>query len=145
MVGTMPDHSMALVRKAIFHDPVATLQPVDIASAGDPVRLVAIAPDEQIVGLGMGDVAVDVASVVQQIVMRRRLPLLVQFRSPIVEILRPADEFACGNHCVGMKGRKKQLPIEAIHAAAEPDQAIENVLTLEQLFEPGELVRVESR
>ena len=85
----------------------------------------------------MGDVAVDLAGVVQQIVMRGRLPLLVQHRRPIVELLGPADEIACGNDGIGMKGREKELPIEAIHSAAEPDQAIENVLTVEQMFEPG--------
>ena len=139
IVGTMPDHSIALVRRAIFHTPVATLQTVDIATAGDPVRLIAIAPHEQVVGLGVRDVALDVASMVQQIVMRRRLPLFVQFGCPVVEVLRPADEWACGNGCIRVKGRKKQLPVEAIHSSAEPYHAIENVLTLEKLFEPGEL------
>ena len=56
----------------------APLQPVDITSARDPVRLVAVAPDEEVIGLGMGDIAVDIATVVHQVVMRRRLPLFVQ-------------------------------------------------------------------
>ena len=46
---------------------------------------------------------------------------------------------------VGMKSRNKELPIEAIHSTAEPYQAIEDVLAVEQMFEPGELFRVDNR
>src|SRR4030095_14289276 len=71
------------------------------------------------------------------IVMRGRLTVLVQLRRPIIKIDGAADEIACGNDRVGMESREEELPIEAIHAAAEADQAIENVLAVEQMFEPG--------
>ena len=75
MVGTMPDHSMALVLQGDPPLTVPLLQPVDVAAARDPVGLVAVAADKEIIGLGVGDIAVDLAAVVQQIVMRRHLPL----------------------------------------------------------------------
>jgi hypothetical protein len=86
----------------------------------------------------MGYVAVNVTSVVQQIVVRRRLALLMQFGCPIIECDWVANEFPCGNDSIGVKSRQKELPVEAIHSPAEPYQAIENVLPLEQMFEPGQ-------
>ena len=50
----------------------------------------------------------------------------------------PADELACSDDGIGVKRREKELPIEAIHAPAEAGQAIENVLAVEQMLEPGE-------
>jgi hypothetical protein len=76
---------------------------------------------------------------------RGGLPLFVQFGRPGIKLPGRAYKLACINDGVGMKSRKKQLPIEAIHSPAEPDQAIENVLTVEQVFEPGEPVRVDNR
>ena len=64
--------------------------------------------------------------------MCRILPLFVQVRRPVVQILRPAYVRTCGNDCVRMKSGKKNLAIEAIHAAAEPHETIENVLPVEE-------------
>jgi hypothetical protein len=120
-----------------FPRPIAPLEPIDVPAAGDPVGFVTIAADEKIVRLGMGDVAVDVAAVIQEIMVRARLPAIVQLACPVVQGHRTADEFAGGDGGVRVKSRKKGIPIESIHAAAEPYQAIENVLPVEQLCESG--------
>ena len=72
------------------------------------------------------------------------VPLFVQFGRPVVKPFGPADEGAGGNDGIGMKSRKKEFAVEAVHAPAEPDQAIEDVLAVEQLLEPGEPLRRES-
>ncbi len=56
---------------------VAPLQTIYITSTGDRqvIRRLAVGPDEQVVGLGVGFVAVDVDGVVQQIVLVSRLVL----------------------------------------------------------------------
>jgi len=92
----------------------------------------------------MRDVAVDVAAVVQEVVVRGHLPLLVQAGRPLVELEGTADEVARSNHGVGVKRREKELAIEAIHSPAEPDQAIEDLLPVEQMFESGELFGIDA-
>ena len=131
MVGTMPDHSMTLVRDSDQPCPVASLQPVEVAPAGDPVGFVAVAGGEQVVGLGVGGVAVDLAGVVEQVVVRRQLALLVHGRGPVVQICRAADEVARRDDGVGVERGQKQFPIEAVHAAAEPRQAVKDVLPVQ--------------
>ena len=84
---------------------VTALELVDIASAGDPVAVVAVASGEQVVGLGVGGVAVQVAAVVEQGVVRRRLADVVQVPGPVIEGVRRADERAGGDLRVGVEGR----------------------------------------
>jgi hypothetical protein len=69
----------------------------------------------------------------------------VQVGRPIIKVLGRACELACINDGVGMKSRNKEIPIEPIHSPAEPYQAIEDVLAVEQRFEPGEPFRVDNR
>src|ERR1700733_10030654 len=72
--------------------------------------------------------------------MRGRLTLVMKSRCPFEQLHRTTDERARGNDRVGMKSGQKHVPVEAIHSAAEPCQAIDNVLPVEQLLEPGQLV-----
>jgi hypothetical protein len=72
-----------------------------------------------------------------------RLTALVQVGCPVIEVLRPADEFARIDDGIGVESGEEELPVEAIDAATEPYQAIEDVLAVEELVEPGEPMRVE--
>ena len=83
----------------------------------------------------MRDVAVDLDRVVEQIVLRGGLSLLVQLRRPVVELRRAAHEIARGDHGVAVERREEELAVEAVHAAAEAHQAVEDLLPLEQAFE----------
>ena len=101
------DHARPLDDVGPNGDPppaVATAEPVEVATSCDPVRLVAIAGGEQVVGLTVRGVTVDLAAVVEQVVMRRHLPLFVHRRRPPKEIGRAADEIASGDDGVGVEG-----------------------------------------
>src|SRR5262249_27435333 len=79
----------------------------------------------------------EVAGVVREMVLRGCLSLLVQVGRPVVERHGTADEVARGNHRVGMERGEEQLAVEPVHAAAEADQAVEDLLPVDQSFEPG--------
>ena len=71
----------------------AALEAIDVTTAGDRhvIRRFAVGPDEQVVGLGVRLVTVDVDRVVQQIVLVSRLRAVVR-QGPVDEIVYHADE-----------------------------------------------------
>src|ERR1700761_1838450 len=90
----------------------------------------------------MCGVAVDVAGVVEQVVLGGDLPSLVHVVCPLVQVGWPADEVADDNLGGGMECREEQVAVEAVQAAAEPHQTVGDVLTSKQAFESGKLVSV---
>src|ERR1700743_3254153 len=90
----------------------------------------------------MCGVAVDVAGVVEQVVLCGDLPSLVHVVCPLVQVGWPADEVAGGNLGGGVECREEQVAVDAVHAAAEPRQTVGDVLTSKQAFESGKLVSV---
>src|SRR3546814_1634666 len=82
---------------------VATFQPVDVTAAGHPQRFIAVARDEQVVGLAVRAVAVDLDRIVEQAVVRQDLPGFVHRHRPVVEIGSAADEWPGGHHGITME------------------------------------------
>ena len=74
--------------------------------------------------------------------VRRRLAEVMQVPGPVIEGVRLADEGSGGDLGVGVEGRQEGVAVEAVHAAAEPEQAVEDVLPVQQFPEAGELVGV---
>jgi len=72
-------------------------------------------------------VTFDFAGIVEQVVVRRHLTLVVYGKGPVVEIGWAADEIARGDHRVGVKRGEEQCSVEAVHAAAEAREAVEDV------------------
>ena len=142
MVGTIPDHSIALVRSMILPGAIAAFEPVEIPAAGNPVGFITVACREEVVGFRMGGVAGNVAGVVEQIMLGGYLTLFVHVSGPGVEVGGPADEVTGGDRRARVECREEQFPVEAVYAAAEPSQAIGNVLAVEQLLKSGELASV---
>ncbi len=79
----------------------------------------------------MRGVAVDLAGVVEKVVVCRDLSLLVHGRGPVVQIYRASDEITSRNDRVRMERGQKHFPVEAVHAAAEARQAVEDVLSVQ--------------
>jgi hypothetical protein len=83
-------------------------------------------------------IAVDVAAVVQQVVVRRRLPAFMQLPGPLVQLERTADKLACGDDRIAVECAEEQRLVETVHTATEANQAVEDILAVEQLREPGQ-------
>ena len=132
MVGTIPDHSMTFVRTAIRQAPARRSSRSKYRPPGKPVGVVTVACGEQVVRLTVRGVAVDLARVVEQIVVSRHLCLLVHGGGPVIQVCWVADEVTRGDHRIGMEGREKQVAVESIHAAAESGEAVDNVLPVEE-------------
>jgi hypothetical protein len=91
----------------------------------------------------MGEIAVNLAAVVGQIMKCGRLAVLMEFGPIMIHFCGCADHPAYVNDGIAMKGRKKEILIEAIDSSADSIQAIENVLTVQQILEPGEPLRID--
>ena len=44
-----------------------------------------------------------------------------------------------------MEGRQEDVAVEPVHSAAEPGQAVDDVLAVGQFFQPGETISVHMR
>jgi hypothetical protein len=89
----------------------------------------------------MRSVAIDVAAVVEQVVMGGYLALLVQGRGPVEEIDRPPDECADAMTASEWNADRNTSRSKRSIPRLKRVRAVENVLPVEQLFEPGETFR----
>ena len=100
------------------------------------VRRFAVGPDEQVVGLGVGFVAVDVDGVVEQIVLVSRLRAVIRER-PVDEIVYVADKSDVVIDGAVMVGRSQQRTILPVDSARVPLHA---VMDLRAVGEAADLV-----
>ena len=83
----------------------------------------------------MRDIPIEVAAVVQQVVVGGDLTVLVHLRGPLIELRGASHEITGSDHGVGMKCRDDERTVEAVHAPAESDQAVEDVLPVDECLE----------
>ena len=113
---------------------IAFLQPVDIAPPGDPHAFVEIAGVEQVIGFGVGLIAVDFAAVVADAVLGQDLVALVQADHPIAEFLPGADEFAVIVLGIGVVAREDQLAVAPVDIGGKPSDAIVDTASAEVIL-----------
>ena len=95
-----------------------------------------VARDELVIGLAMGEIAGDVGGMVEQQVVSQDLGRLVHRHGPVPATCRITHEGPGRDLGIGVEGRQEQVAVEPVHAAAEPGQAVEDLLAVGQAFEP---------
>ena len=86
----------------------------------------------------MRGVAVEFAGVVGDDMVRQVLVEAVVAERPVGEGFGPAHEETVIVHRVGVIHGQQQLAVETVHGAAIAVHAVEDVLPVEQLLEPGQ-------
>ena len=104
-----------------------------------------VARDEQVGRLAVRHIAVDLDAVVEQAMLGEPLAPFVHRHGPIVTACRIADIGAGGHVGIDMEGAEVEFPVEPIHAAAEAQQAVMDVLPVKQDFKLAHVHQTDAR